>query len=386
MLEDGELALFLKFKEMLKQEQSVEPKKKTFNRRARGTGSIYKLSGNRRKPWVASVTIGKNPENGRQIQKTIGCFISQDLAEEALSRYNLGKKGFLPEMEIESANNKIPTFKELWDDYFENTVSNKSNSTQKNYKAAFNNMPDLHHRKINEITIRILQPIFDIEVDNGAGFSKLNTMKIVANKIFTYAMKYDYVDKNYASFIEIKASKDKRYIHTPFTHDEIAMLWNDNTYASHLVLIFMYTGMRPMELIEMKKDDVHLDDGYMIGGVKTESGRRRIIPIHEAIKPFIQDHMNNDGRYLLFRSGKLYEYDKYRQQTFKNLMNKLKMNHSPYDTRHTFATLCNENGLNEYLVKKIMGHKSGDITKDIYTHATIERLIQEVNKLPIIFV
>lgn len=29
-----------------------------------------------------------------------------------------------------------------------------------------------------------------------------------------------------------------------------------------------------------------------------------------------------------------------------------------------------------------MGHSSKNLTKDIYTHATIERLVNEVNKLP----
>lgn len=385
MLEDEELALFLKFKEMLRQEESVEPKKKTFNRRARGTGSIYKLTGNRRKPWVASVTIGKNPENGRQIQKMIGCFTSQDKAEEALSRYNLGKKGYLPEMNVDNPKTKIPTFKELWEDYFENTVSKKAISTQKNYKTAFNNLRELHYRKIDEITVRTLQPYFDLEAENGAGFSKLNMMKIVTNKIFTYAMKYDYVDKNYATYIEIKRQKERRYIHEPFTHNEIIKLWKDNTSSSKIVLIYIYTGMRPMELIKVKKDDVFIDKGYMIGGMKTESGRKRIIPIHDAIKPFIQDHMNGESKYLLYDDDTLYEYDKYRQITFKGLMTRLEMNHSPYDTRHTFATLCNESNLNEYLIKKIMGHKAGDITKDIYTHATIERLVQEVNKLSVDF-
>lgn len=63
-------------------------------------------------------------------------------------------------------------------------------------------------------------------------------------------------------------------------------------------------------------------------------------------------------------------------------MNHLKMKHNLYDARHTFATLCNEFELNDYLVKKMMGHSCKDLTKDVYTHASIERLVNEVNKLP----
>ena len=60
----------------------------------------------------------------------------------------------------------------------------------------------------------------------------------------------------------------------------------------------------------------------------------------------------------------------------------MKMSHSQYDARHTFATLCNEYELNDYLVKKMMGYSCKDLTKDVYTHASIERLVNEVNKLP----
>lgn len=39
--------------------------------------------------------------------------------------------------------------------------------------------------------------------------------------------------------------------------------------------------------------------------------------------------------------------------------------------------------LSEYARKKIMGHSSQDITDDVYTHAPIKYLIQEVNKIKI---
>lgn len=48
------------------------------------------------------------------------------------------------------------------------------------------------------------------------------------------------------------------------------------------------------------------------------------------------------------------------------------------------TSLANEYGLNEFLVKKIMGHSSRDLTKDVYTHVDTQRLIDEINKIPVL--
>ena len=52
-----------------------------------GTGSVYKLSGKRRKPWIAVVTTGYSLE-GKQLRKVIGTFLTKREAQEELLRYN----------------------------------------------------------------------------------------------------------------------------------------------------------------------------------------------------------------------------------------------------------------------------------------------------------
>lgn len=55
--------------------------------------------------------------------------------------------------------------------------------------------------------------------------------------------------------------------------------------------------------------------------------------------------------------------------------------HSPYDCRHTFATLMSRAKADDHCIKLIMGHRIDDITKRVYTHKVIEDLIMEVNKI-----
>ena len=73
------------------------------------------------------------------------------------------------------------------------------------------------------------------------------------------------------------------------------------------------------------------------------------------------------------------EYSNYRREKFDNIMEKLRMEHKPHDARHTFASLMDSAGANKLCIKRIIGHSSQDITEDIYTHKTLEELIEAID-------
>ena len=64
-------------------------------------------------------------------------------------------------------------------------------------------------------------------------------------------------------------------------------------------------------------------------------------------------------------------------------MDKLNIVHTPHNTRDTFATLCNENKIDLFIRKQILGHKMKDITFDTYTSTVIETLYKEINKIKV---
>lgn len=63
-------------------------------------------------------------------------------------------------------------------------------------------------------------------------------------------------------------------------------------------------------------------------------------------------------------------------------MDQLNLNHSPYDTRHTFTTKCSKCGISENNIKRLMDHSlSNDVTNDVYIHKAVEKLLKEVEKI-----
>ena len=78
-----------------------------------------------------------------------------------------------------------------------------------------------------------------------------------------------------------------------------------------------------------------------------------------------------------------YDYDSF-DNHFRILFRDLGLSyHSLHDTRHTFISMASNVGIDEVIIKRIVGHSSkNNITQEGYTHKTIQQYIDAVNKLP----
>lgn len=204
------------------------------------------------------------------------------------------------------------------------------------------------------------------------------------NQLSKYALKNDIVEKTYSQFIDVGINEGKAN-RKPFTKEEIQKLFDnvDRIEFVDTVLIMIYSGLRVGELLDLKIENIHLDERYMVGGLKTEAGRNRIIPINKKIEPFVRKYYekNKDKEYLITNfKGNQMCYSNYRRKKFDSIMEKLEMKHVPHECRHTFASLMNSANANRLCVKMIIGHSScGDITEGTYTHKTLEELIEAID-------
>lgn len=78
-----------------------------------------------------------------------------------------------------------------------------------------------------------------------------------------------------------------------FSDREIARLFSyikangKLTLDARVVMILIFTGLRPEDLFSVRKEDVHFGDKYFVAkGSKTEAGRDRLIPIVPITAPF----------------------------------------------------------------------------------------------------
>ena len=336
-----------------------------------GFGSVYKLSGNRRKPWIARVTAGWTEER-KQIYKIIGYFKTRKEAQIALIDYH---------KDPYDIDLRKLTFREVFEKWANEHFSKISQSKKNAYKTVFNQSAPIHDLAFSKIKTQHLQQLINDKRHLRA--STLGHHKSAYSQLFKYAMKYEIASKNYAEYIDIP-NDVKRRDKQPFSREEI-----DTLFAHHaagvenvdIVLILIFSGFRIMELLKLKKENIYLSEGYMIGGSKSEAGKNRVVPINHKIRPMIEKRMQGDSEYLIpSPRGYEWKYQNFRPSTWLPLMESMGMNHTAHDTRHTFISLMSDAGVDKVVIQRIAGHSNKDVT-DHYTHVEIRRLIEAIDKI-----
>ncbi len=145
--------------------------------------------------------------------------------------------------------------------------------------------------------------------------------------------------------------------------------------------------MRPVELYQVKLENVNLKEQYVIGGSKTAAGKDRMIPLADCIMPFVKE-IYSKAHFL--RSETLLPpklIPTRLSRPIERLCESLGLSkHKPHDTRHTFITLARNADMDIYILKSIVGHThTGDVTSDVYTHKTRKQFLDAVNTLPVKF-
>ena len=351
-----------------------------------GYGTIYKMSGKRSRPyramktdkWIIDPVTGKS----KQIRYTIGYYQSREDAMIALANYN--------ENPYDIKADSI-TFSEVYEKWSENYFPTLSNpSSVRTVTAAYAYCNGLYDMRMKDIKVSHLEgTILNAQV----GDSTKSRIKSLFNMMYKYAVAHDIVEKDYASVMfangnPIKRSRTKEVI--PFSQEEIFLLWDnlDSIAFADMILIGIYSGWRPQELAILKVADIDIKVGTMLGGLKTDAGKNRIVPIHPLIRPLIENRMKEatsmQSEFLFNdangQQGTYMTYDKYRKR-FEKVMKYLKLTHRPHETRHTFITKAKACNVDEYILKLIVGHAIDDITEKVYTHRTIDQLRAEMEKI-----
>lgn len=334
-----------------------------------GFGQISKLKNRRlRNPYRAMVTVGKTPE-GRPICKLLkprAYFPTYNEAYAALIKHN---------QDPYDAARDI-TFKEVFDRWYPSYESTREHNTLRIFHQAEKYLDPVWDVKISEIKPFHIRQCMDLT--NSPTFK--SRIKMIFNKVLNYAVEYGILDTNVSKNFTPTISErgQSKVIHTVFTEEELKTLWSNlNNPIYRAILIQCYTGFRPEELCQLKKSDVNILNWTITGGMKTEAGRNRIVPIMEKIKEIVKKALNNDcDSFLVNMDGNELKYSYY----YKH-MKLLFPNHTPHDPRKTFVSMCKNADVDEYAIKLMVGHRIEDLTERVYTERNINWLRKEIEKV-----
>ena len=146
--------------------------------------------------------------------------------------------------------------------------------------------------------------------------------------------------------------------------------------------LFYATGMRLSELLNLKIQDIHLQDNTI--KVLGKRNKERLVPFGNRLSELLTMYLGNLEKKIVEGTKNNYIFvtangeQLYPKAVYRIVRKYLDMvttidKRSPHVIRHTFATHLLNNGADLNAIKTILGHSSLAATQ-VYTHNSIEKL------------
>lgn len=347
--------------------------------------------------YEVKVTVDKTLD-GKPIRKSFYSAISKADAKAKAEEYIINMR--VSELTGDPIIEKEYSFK-TWAQKWLETYK-KPNVSENTYKWSYESpvekflIPFFGNAKLQKIRPIDIQNFYN--KNNSLSESTLNKFRLCLNGIFESAIDNDLCFKNPAKGITPKSTATK-HEKKVYTDDEIETVQNFFISEGFLAPAFILeTGLRRGEIIGLQWDDVNFDNEVLYvrrslavsrGSVKgftinpPKWGSYRTIPLSvNAIE--ILKMCDRENKYVFSN----YKTDPITPDGFSDrLLLRMEKLHKQYpgipilsahELRHTYGTMLRRHGVDIYTIQKILGHKSINVTSEIYVHNEIDTLKKAV--------
>lgn len=224
-------------------------------------------------------------------------------------------------------------------------------------------------------------------VNSGISNRTINRKISALNSYYKFLLKIKAITTN--PLAKHKALKTSKKVQIPFSEQEVTNVLDELNLVTDfeglrnklIVELFYATGIRRIELIQIKLNDIDFQNKTL--KVLGKRNKERYIPLISSVIDSLNKYMvernglhnikDNTYLFLTKKGLKIYETLVYRiiNDYFSKASSKVKR--SPHILRHSFATHLLSQGANLNAVKELLGHSSLAATQ-VYTHNSITEL------------
>ena len=297
--------------------------------------------------------------------KNAGKYIFRDIFKEYIKNQNVSIK--TKEIRTTAANHFLPVF---------------NNSDIKNISAA-----DIEKYQLIRKLEVLSMPKNTGKREQDISFRLINIEIATLYNFFNYCIKKGYIDKNPCAGIK-KLNELSRLKTLSDSDIEKLIAGATNKLTKDLITFLIYTGCRKGEALNLKWDDVDLqNDVIAIKGTKTKYDR--YIPISKPLKELLSGiekekvvgakfapSKKDDCLYVFNDNGrKLSDFKRSFHTACRNAgLKDLRI----HDLRHVFASKMVMNGTSLFITGELLGHRTTQMTKR-YSHLVPETLKKAVD-------
>lgn len=344
-------------------------------KRENGEGSVYKRKDIKRRPWVVALPASYSlDEQGKMIKKQeiLGHYASSKEAKAALAHYL--------EHPVVEINMTVDDLHTLWLSRAE--YKNLAKQSKDCYNAAWKKIPeDVKSIKFRELRTEDMQKCIDAYLNQSK--TSLSYIKGSFSVLYDIAMERDICYKDYSKFLKLPKKK-KVEIH-PFTEEEVAKIKKaaeDNVPYADIILILIYTGFRISELLALNPDDYLIEERMLIGGLKTEAGENRHVPVLPIVEPYLMARLKLGGQKLICKKDGTGYSSGYMRKKYYGALDAIGVRRlSPHSCRKTCATMMVESGVTPEATQMILGHEEYSTTLKYYALVSDKTLQKEMSKI-----
>ena len=259
---------------------------------------------------------------------------------------------------------------------------NMSSHTIRSYKKTFQTLIEylvnIKDFKLKDITFENVTREIIIDFLNYLEEDKQNSIRTRNQRLASLKSFYQYclIDEinnidNIRKILSIKAKKEVKKVMNYLTEEELQKLFNSIDISTNkgrrnltLLTLLYDTAARASEIIDLKIEDIHLEEKYII--LTGKGNKQRIVSMMEQTKKLLINYIKEnyiESGYLFNINGNKFSHD-----TLSKIINKYTKNIdkqiSPHTFRHTRAVHLLDKGVNVIYIQELLGHTSINTTME----------------------
>lgn len=289
-------------------------------------------------------------------------------------------------------NEKGRLFKDVAEEWFEETAPTLAYQSLKSYKPALKlAIEEFGEYYIKEIKPKDINAYLRRLAKDGLSQKTINQKRLILNLILKHAVISNDIEVNPCTAAVMPKDSPKQQRHAASESDEkiikeSADIWLFPYFA-------LMTGMRKGEILALQWKDVDFDNNlisvtksvYHVGDrpeikiPKTEESVR-VVPLLNPLKQKLLGRIGRSEEYIFGENNKPLTNRRF-ITLWKQYREKTGVKCTAHELRHSFATVAIENEISPKVVQEILGHKQLSTTMDIYTDIRRKSILSAMDKL-----
>lgn len=278
------------------------------------------------------------------------------------------------------------------------TIS-KSNATYDKYSRVLNDFAKWLERndsKKTDITAVMILHYSKTIKERGACNNTLRHYLIILRSFFTWCINHKFYTEQ--PVLETDIPKQERIEYDLLTEEEVNRILSGELppYTQHpertkaIIFMFLLTGLRVSELINLRVGDLNLVKGTVTVVGKGDKLRTTTLPrtLIDVLEAYLKAYNKTNRNDLLFNStDKTGKEKPYTRQNITKMVegyvNRL-LGHKyigAHDLRHAFASLLITNGAKLEKIQQLLGHSNYATTVIYASHLCPNRIAEETNAI-----